>query len=243
MTHLGPRARELTGLGVAEPGDGRPLGRKAGARLRELISLRNDFLGDRLLANLEAPETGGLRGDGAACGADLADDVEVLVADPLHEGQPVEQILEAGGAEHDGDDVRRGGLVAPDELLCEHLLGVRLERLEMAETGAGGAQLEAQLVELGALCVDVGLDAAKPPRQDRDAGIEPGNAAGGGAHRPLERGDVSLAGGDPLLKLTGACGPSGGQARTQADDRRADRQRRQGGACDVREWSPSTEHR
>ena len=77
--------------------------------------------------------------DSAAGGADLADDVEVLLSDPLHERQPVQQILEAGGAEHHADDVGRVGLVGGDELLREHLLGVRLKRLELAETRAGGA--------------------------------------------------------------------------------------------------------
>ena len=57
---------------VAEPGHGRALRLEARARLSELVALRDHLLGDGLMANLELPEMGGLRRDGALRAGDRA---------------------------------------------------------------------------------------------------------------------------------------------------------------------------
>ena len=183
VADLGARTGELARLGVAESRHGCPLALQARARLRELISLTDDLLDQGLLANLEPPKACGLRRNRTPGGADLADDADVLLSDSLHERQTVQQILKSGRLDHDAHDVRGVGLVGGDQLLREHVLGVRRGCLELAQTGAGGGQLNAKLVELGVLRIDVGLDSAETARECCDARIELPDPTGGGTHR------------------------------------------------------------
>jgi hypothetical protein len=113
----------------------------------------------------------------------MADDDDVLLPNSLNERQAVQEILEAGGAEHHGHQVRGVGFVGGDELIREHLLVVRHRRLELAEARAGSDQLDAELVELGALHRDVGLDVAEAAGERGDARVELSEATRGGAHR------------------------------------------------------------
>ena len=86
-----------------------------------------------------------LRGDGAASGADLIDDVNILLADACGEGDPFEQVLEAASLEDDADDVGLVSLVGVDQLLRKHVLGVGLERLQLGQPRASSDQFAAQL--------------------------------------------------------------------------------------------------
>ena len=94
-----------------------------------------------------------------ACCPHLADDLSVLVADPLGERQALEQIVEARRIQDDGDDVRRGCLIAADQLLGEGVLIPALDRLQRGQPGPRGRQLVAELQKLGALGVEIGLGA------------------------------------------------------------------------------------
>ena len=88
------------------------------------------------------------------------DDLAVLVGDAPDELGALEQVGEAVGVQHDGDDVGRLGLVDLDERARAACARVSLEAVAQAhEPGALGAQVGAQALELGALGVEVGLDA------------------------------------------------------------------------------------
>ncbi len=244
VADLGARAGELARLGVAEPRHGCALALQTHARLRQLISLSHDFAGQGQQADLELPEVRGLRRDRTAGGTDLADDGDVLLSDPLHERQSVQQILEARRLDHHAHDVRRIGLVGGNELLREHSLGVRRGCLELAQTGASIGQLDAKLVELSVLRIDVGLDSAQPACQGGDARVELPDPTGGGAHRARQRRDASMAGRNPLLELADARRPRGRGARAKPDGSDAHGQRRQhDDTRGVGEWRPSNVHR
>jgi len=172
VADLGARAGKLARFGVAEPRHGLALLLEARIRPRECVSLCQNVGDERLLADLKLPERGGLGGHGAPGGADLADDVPILLADPLHERQLVQQVLESGGAENHADEVRPIGFVGGDELLGEHLFGVRLVRHKLGETDPRRGELAANLRELGALGDQVRLDAIEPARERGDVRVE-----------------------------------------------------------------------
>ena len=163
--------RELAGLGAPARGHGDPLSEQADLDAGEGVALGEHLLGQRLLADLEGPEPHGLGRDLAPGTLDRGDDAHVLLADPGGEGDLLEQVPEAAGLEDDADDVRVIGLVVVDELRGEHLLGPRLEGLELGEARAGGVELGADLEQLGPLGVEVGLDRGHPmlERGDRRA--------------------------------------------------------------------------
>ncbi len=72
---------------------------------RDLVAAGQDDLGDPLLPALEAIQAGG-RGLGVHPGvAHRADDALVLLADASQELAALEEVGEAVGVEHDGDDV------------------------------------------------------------------------------------------------------------------------------------------
>lgn len=122
---------------------------------------------------------GCLGGDRAPGGSHLADDVDVLLTHPLHVRELIEQVLESRGAEHHGDQIRGVRLIGGDKLAGEHALGAGLERLELRQPHPGGAQLAAELGQLGTLGVEVGLDTGQPAAERRDARVEladPGRA-------------------------------------------------------------------
>ena len=206
MVHLGLGVGPLAGLGGAEAGHYGPLAPQAGLRLRQAVALGDHLFGQRLLADLEPAESRGLGGDGAAGGAHLGDDVDVLLADPLHERDALEQVPEPGCAEHDGDDVGIVRLVARHELLRQDLFGVRLVGLEPSESDSRRLQLGLQPAQLGAFGIEIGLDAIQTAGECGDARAELADPPRGRLDRPRKRGDVTLAGADLLLEPADARG-------------------------------------
>ena len=103
---------------------------------------------------------------------DEADDPRVLVRDALHELGALEQVGEAVGLEHDGDDVGRVGLVELDEARWR----ARVRRPRGGRAGGRAAPLAPQLApgprELGALGVEVGLERLLAVLSARDVGLE-----------------------------------------------------------------------
>ena len=212
---------------------------------REALRWRSTCVASAAGADLERAEAGRLGGDGAAGGADTGRRPgRPACGSAARRRDPLEQVRNPRGVEHDADDVGAVGLVVADELLGEHALGVRFERLELREPRARGVSSPAQLEQLGALGVEVGLDPVEPTGQGGDARAELPDPARGGLHITREAGDVAPAGADLLLELSDVGGPGGRGAQLQLQPGGADgHQRHQHGAHGMGEWPPSIQHR
>ncbi len=130
-----------------------------GADRRDLVALREDLVGERAITLLERGETFRLAEDLGARGARRADDLRVLVADPLHEVDLLQQIFESVGVEDHADEVGRAVLVGRDEVGCERVARLLEAVLELHEPVAGGDQLILDLPQLGLAGGEFGLDA------------------------------------------------------------------------------------
>jgi hypothetical protein len=99
-------ARELARLLVAYLRHSDLLTNEIQSRAREAVALVQHLVGEGLLASLERAQPDRLGCDGTARSANLADDLDILLADPLRKRDSLEQVLEAGRLEHNGYQVR-----------------------------------------------------------------------------------------------------------------------------------------
>ena len=168
---------------------------------------------------LERREQPGLPGHGGARGAGPADDVGILRRDPVHEVDPLEQLVEAVGLEDHRDQVGRGLLVVRHQVLRQRLGGSLELVLEVDQVIARREQLALHRAEL-----------VLAPRQrvlERgQALVGVGQAVGcladlgavGGDLRAERRGR-RLAGGDLALKVSrAAAGQPGTEHRRGRDE-------------------------
>ena len=77
----------------------------------DLVALGEYVVGERPISLLQCAEPDGLPKHGVACGAGVADDRRVLVADPLEEVDLLKQLREAVRLEDHGHQVRLCSLV------------------------------------------------------------------------------------------------------------------------------------
>ncbi len=85
----------------------------------DAVALGQDLSGQRLVAPLERPEHPGLARHRCARGARPPDRLGVLLGDPVHEVDPLDQLGEAVRLEDHRDEVRRALLVRGHEVLRE----------------------------------------------------------------------------------------------------------------------------
>ena len=139
---------------------------------RDLGDLGLDHLRDLLRALLEPVEAlgGGDRLDLRV--ADAGDDPRVLRRGALHELGLLEQVGEAVRLEHDGHHVGRVLLVELDEPVRELDARFREPAPQPREVQPLAPQVLLDLRELGALGLEVGLEAELLGLEDRDVGLQ-----------------------------------------------------------------------
>jgi hypothetical protein len=157
-----------------------------GARLGDLVLLREDRVGGVLLLLLELLELVREPRRLALELADARDDHAVLRGDPLEEGGPVEHVREAVGLEDHGEDVRLVVLVHLDEARRQRVRRLVKPRaqphqpvLRHLEAVLHALHLRALLLQRALqsrlarrVAADVALKAADPRRVRRDVGRE-----------------------------------------------------------------------
>ena len=170
-----------------------------------------------MLTALQPTQAHGLRGDAIPSQDHRGDDLLIVISDPLGEGQALEQVGEAVGVEHHADEVRLFGLIAGDQLLGEHVPGSVLVGLQAGKPDARRVQLPAQLQQLGAFGVEVGLDASDLSLEPGDPGIELSQSAVISADCPREGRDPVLAGADLLRQRARVRGARRRRTRAQPE--------------------------
>lgn len=218
--HLVPGGEELTGLSVALTGGGDLPTNETESSEDEAVAFVQDAGGQRLLAQLEAAEAGGLRRDSPPRNPDPTDDADALIPDLLGERQAVEQIVEPVGVEHYAHDVRARCLVAVDELAREDILRTRRITLQLPKSRPRRARLCAEPQQLDALGVEVGLNRCDLTLQAADARSEPIDPSRRSSNGALEPNDAVLRCADAPLKLSrvGGGGGRGSSARDHGQD-------------------------
>ena len=142
----------------------------------QLIALLGDLCDHLLHASLDLGHAGLLLLDLALEVGHPADDVLVLVGDPLHERGPLEEVVEPFGFEHDGDDVGRVLLVALHQPLGQRLApGLQL-LLELLEVALEALELIAELVQLLRADIEPALDRGLLLLQPVDLVLEAGDS-------------------------------------------------------------------
>ena len=109
---------------------------QADAQRRDLVALGLDLRRHLRLALLEPVEPRLGRGRVLLGVGDDVHDLRVLLGDPAHELGAADEVGEAVGLEHDGDGVRRIGLVEVDEALGERAADDDQPRPQARQPGA-----------------------------------------------------------------------------------------------------------